>query len=251
MVVGGGPLRVRAILVRFRPDRFVASLVQATDGSRVRGVWVVDSAAEDVAIAVNAGQFAEAGPWGWIVRDGLESAPPGSGPLAAAIAFTRSGAVRWLDGTGITGAQAALGGGRAPRAGARAAANGAGADPIETAFQSYPRLLAGGSVPSAIRTGTGVDARHRDARLALGQLRDGRILLALTRFGERESAVSRIPIGLTLAETAALMGSLGCADAMMLDGGLSAQMFLRPSRGEPIMWRGVRRVPVALVFRRR
>lgn len=238
VTVNGGPLRVHVILVRLHPSDFTAHLVQATDASRVRGSWIVDSAAADAVVAVNAGQFEEAGPWGWIVRDGRELAPPGAGPLAAAIGFTRAGNVRWIDGNGQAAERAALG------------AGGAG-DRIETAFQSYPRLLTAGSIPSAIRTGTGVDSRHRDARVAIGQMHDGRIILALTRFGARESVVSRIPVGLTLAETAALMGSLGCSNAMMLDGGLSAQMMIRPAGAEPIFWRGARRVPVGLVFKRR
>jgi exopolysaccharide biosynthesis protein len=189
------------------------------------------------------------------VRDGREIAPPGYGPLAAGIAFTRSGAVRWLDAAGTDRARATLtaGSGRvvsgaAPAVAETSAAGRQAEDPIVAAFQSYPRLLAGGAVVPAIRSGQGVDARHRDARLAIGQTRDGRLVLALTRFGQRESAVSRIPIGLTLAETAGLMGSLGCTDAMMLDGGLSAQLMVRSHSGAPMLWRGARRVPVALVF---
>lgn len=227
--VGGGPLNVHVVLARFRTDQLRADLVRMTDASQLRGAWIVDSAAADVRIAVNAGQFEETGPWGWIVRDGLQVQPPGAGPLAAAVTFSDSGRVSFLTGADIA---------RAPTH-------------VHTAFQSYPRLLIGGDVVSAIRTGTGVDAGHRDARLAIGKTRDDRVILALTRFGSRETAASRIPIGLTLPETAALMGALGCADAVMLDGGLSAQMMLRPVTGPPLFWRGVRRVPVALVFRER
>ena len=122
---------------------------------------------------------------------------------------------------------------------------------LRVAFQSYPRLLQDGAVPLAIRTGRGVDVRHRDTRLAIGELRDGRLLIALTRFGVRESAVARLPIGLTVPETAALMGALGARDAVMLDGGLSAQLMVRDAGREPLMWRGLRKVPVALVFRER
>src|SRR5690606_4774501 len=102
-----------------------------------------------------------------------------------------------------------------------------------------------------VRTGRGVDATHRDARLALCTLRDGRLLLALTRFGARDNVISRLPIGLTLAETAALMGAIGCADAVMLDGGLSAQLMVRNGNGAAEYWRGGRRVPLALTFRGR
>jgi hypothetical protein len=229
--VNGGPLRVHTILARLDPGTLRADLVQLTDASRARGAWTVDSAGPDILLAVNAGQFAEAGPWGWLVRDHRELAPPGRGPLAAAVAFDSAGRLAWLDGPAISRAR---GPGR----------------PV-TAFQSYPRILAGGLVPPEVRDGRGVDPAHRDTRLAIGQLRDGRVLIALTRFGLRENAVARIPIGLTVPEMAALMGALGCADAVMLDGGLSAQLMLRDKRSEALIWRGSRKVPVALVFRDR
>jgi hypothetical protein len=233
ITVGAGPLRVHVILARFDPSQFKADLARAVDASGVRGVWTVDSAAADIRIAVNAGQFAETGPWGWMVVNGREVAGPGRGPLATGIAFDSAGNLHWLDPSGLDSARRSR-------------------QHFMTAFQSYPRLLSAGSVTTAIRTGNGVDSGHRDARLALGQRLDGRIIIALTRFGVRETVASRIPIGLTLRETAALMGALGCRNAVMLDGGLSAQMLIRTdSPDSTLIWRGARRVPVALVFRER
>jgi exopolysaccharide biosynthesis protein len=48
---------------------------------------------------------------------------------------------------------------------------------------------------------------------------------------------------------AALMGALGCRDAVLLDGGISGQLLLRgPSAGRDAQaWRGIRRVPLGLV----
>jgi hypothetical protein len=46
---------------------------------------------------------------------------------------------------------------------------------------------------------------------------------------------------------AAVMGALGCARAVLLDGGLSAQLMVRDARGTARTWAGLRRVPIGLV----
>jgi hypothetical protein len=43
------------------------------------------------------------------------------------------------------------------------------------------------------------------------------------------------------------MGALGCARAVMLDGGISAQLQLRDSTGAVQRWPGWRRVPLGLL----
>lgn len=43
------------------------------------------------------------------------------------------------------------------------------------------------------------------------------------------------------------MGALGARHAVMLDGGISAQMLIRPQGGAGRQWRGLRPVPLALV----
>ncbi|HEX7078733.1 MAG TPA: phosphodiester glycosidase family protein, partial [Candidatus Eisenbacteria bacterium] len=108
-------------------------------------------------------------------------------------------------------------------------------------------------VPPALRTpGSGVDLSHHDARLALGTTRDGRMLIAMTRFDVMSEAAGSIPLGPTTPEMAAVMGALGASDAVMLDGGISAQLLLRdPARKAPLEWRGLRRVPLALIARSR
>jgi len=45
------------------------------------------------------------------------------------------------------------------------------------------------------------------------------------------------------------MGALGARDAMMLDGGISAQLMLRTANGSVKEWPGLRKVPLALVAR--
>jgi exopolysaccharide biosynthesis protein len=125
---------------------------------------------------------------------------------------------------------------------------------VVTAFQSYPTLLAGdGVVPPALRApGRGVDLTHRDARLAIGETRDGRLLVVMTRFDALGEAAGAVPIGPTTPEMVAVMGALGARDAVMLDGGISAQMVMRdPATGKRLRWPGWRKVPLALVVRPR
>jgi exopolysaccharide biosynthesis protein len=120
-----------------------------------------------------------------------------------------------------------------------------------TAFQSYPAVLArDGEVPAPLFTeGSGVNLRHRDARLSLGLLRDGRILVAMTRFEGLGGALSNLPFGLTTPEMAAVMGALGASRAVLLDGGISSQLLVRETSGEVRTWRGIREVPLGLVAR--
>ena len=228
----GEAWRLRVILVRLDPARFHFDLAQraARDG---RAAWTVDSAPAEAALALNAGQFAYAAPWGWIVRDGRELQPPGHGPLSAAFVVDTAG--------------------RPSIAPAESIAVLRASGTVRLAFQSYPAVLLGdGDVVAPLRAaGRGVDVAHRDARLAIGELRDGRILIALTRFDAVGEALETLPFGLTAPETAALMGALGARRAVLLDGGISAQLTLRGADGQRKSWRGIRRVPLALVARPR
>ena len=225
----GEAWRVRAILVELEPGkvRLETRMLQRPDGGPLR--WTVDSAPPEAIVAINAGQFTSAGPWGWLVRSGEETRPPGSGPLAPALVVDTAGAARLVPPDSL------------------AAWRG---DPtVREAFQSYPALLAGdGEIPLPLRLpGLGVDLDHRDARLALGLDRGGRLLIAITRFEGLGGALSNLPFGLTTPEMAALMGALGCRRSMLLDGGISSQMRLRLPGGETRAWRGIRRVPLGLV----
>jgi exopolysaccharide biosynthesis protein len=94
-----------------------------------------------------------------------------------------------------------------------------------------------------------VNLEHRDARLALGTLGDGRVLIALTRFDALGGSFGRIPFGLTTPEMAAVMGALGCREALALDGGISAQLLLRQKDGVVRTWPAIRSVPLGLIAR--
>lgn len=234
----GEGARTRVVLVRLDPARVRLALDtlaperRTRDGARVRTArWTLDAAPRAALVAVNAGQFAEdlfgERPFGWTVLGGREWQAPGQGALASAVVVDTAGRVRIE-----------------PPSALASPARGAG---VAWAFQSYPSLLDGdGAVPALLRAGDAIDRTHRDARLAIGTLRDGRVLLALTRFDALGPALGAIPLGLTVPETAALMGALGCDRAVMLDGGISAQLLVR-DRGTVRRWRGWRAVPMGLV----
>jgi len=216
---------VRVIVARLDPALLDFRLIKPTDGPVFAGRWDISDAPDDAIFAVNAGQFTDQ-PWGWLVDDGRERQRPGTGPLAPGVVVDSSGAVRLVPPDSI----GALRGG------------------TRLAFQSYPTLLQGdGEIPLPLReAGHGVDLSHRDARLALGVLRDGRLLVAITRFEAPGGVVANLPVGLTTPEMAAVMGALGARNAVLLDGGISSQMLIREP-GETHQWTGWRRVALGLV----
>lgn len=220
--------RTKLVVVRIDPARHRFAL-QLGQGMSFAPNWAVDSAGDSALVAVNAGQFGRMLPWGWLVMAGRELAPPGFGPLSMAVVFDSSGAVRFIDADSIAGARAS---GR-----------------IANAFQSYPTLLVGdGDVPALLRTDTSsvIDLAHRDSRVAIGAMRDGRIVIAITRFNALGDAAAKVPFGLTVPEMAALMGALGCRRAMSLDGGISGQLAVREG-GTLRKWTAWRYVPLGLL----
>jgi hypothetical protein len=225
----GEAWRLRIILARIDPGRVRFSLEKALTSDSLAGAWTIDSAPASAVLAMDAGQFSYGRPWGLVVRNGVEEQPPGRGPLSTAVMFDSAGAISLATASEIPTALATT-------------------HPTD-AFQSYPTLLTGdGQIPRALRTaGRGIDVGHRDSRLALGTLRDGRVLVALTRFDGLHGVLSVVPFGPTVPEMAAIMGALGCHDAVMLDGGISGQLSLRDSSGETRAWRGLRKVPMGIV----
>jgi phosphodiester glycosidase len=229
----GEARRTDVVLVRLDPRRTTLRLdlppADASPSGWLSPVgWTIGAAPGNARVALNAGQFTSGGAWGWLVRDGDEIQPPRVAPLAPAVVVDGTGAVHIVPARAIDSVRAA---GR-----------------IAQAFQSYPALLEGGRVPVPLqRAGLGVDVAHRDARLALGVLPDGQVLIALTRFAGLGGVLGRLPFGLTTPEMAALMGALGCKDAELLDGGVSGQLLVRDAAGEAHEWAGMRRVPAGLV----
>jgi exopolysaccharide biosynthesis protein len=221
----GEAWRTRVVLARLDPRQVTLSLEAAfTEDS----LWTVGDAESSAALAVNAGQFRGALPWGWVVTGGRQLISPGQGPLAGAVVVDRSGVVRIVPPGDVVAEQ---------RRGE-----------VREAFQSYPMLLENGVLPEAlVRPDLGVAVDHRDARLALGTLPDGRVVVALTRFDALGPRLGRLPFGFTSAEMARVMRALGCRDAILLDGGISGQLMVREAGGEARTWAGVRRVPLGLV----
>jgi hypothetical protein len=222
---------VRIIAMRVEPRLFDFSLVHETKANRMTGAWTVDVAPDDAAFAFNAGQFKETGPWGWLVLNGEERRNPGVGPLSVGIAFDSAGAMRWVSFGDLAKA-------RADRA-------------VRFAFQSYPTLLFDDVVPVLPARSELLDRTHRDARLILAQDRAGRMLLVLTRYDGLGAVSGRVPIGLTVPESIVLIAAMGARHAVMLDGGVSAQLLVRDARGSARTWKGLRAVPLALVGRAR
>lgn len=233
-VAGDGEAwRLDIILVRLDPHRVSLRLEKAIRADSLAGAWKINSAPSDAVLAIDAGQFSYGRPWGWVVRRGVEEQPPGRGPLSTGVMVDSSGNITLISGTELVGVPAR-------------------AHPAE-AFQSYPTLLTGdGDIPAPVRgkpadSANAIDLAHRDSRLALGQLRDGRILIALTRFDGLGGVLDFVPFGPTVPEMAAIMGALGCRSAVMLDGGISGQMLLREPGGATRTWPGLRDVPLGLI----
>jgi hypothetical protein len=220
--------RTRLLLLRYDPARVRLDLVTRIREDYRGGDWTIDQTSPGAIASLNAGQFSGIAPWGWSVVEGREVRAPGTGPLSMAVVEDANGVLHFVEPDSIGVVRTRAG--------------------VRTALQSYPTLLKGrGEIPAAIMTpGLGVDVPHRDARLALGKLQDGRILILLTRFDGLGAAGSAIPFGITLHETASLLHGLGAEQAVALDGGISAQMLVRDSTGRTRAWHGWRKVPAGL-----
>jgi hypothetical protein len=224
----GATQRVRVIVVRLAPDSVRFALDTAFADGLLKATWTLDAAPDSAVLALNAGQFSGSLPWGWVRLRNAEFLPPQPGPLSTAVVIDRNGRLRLVAPDSIPALRRS--------------------HDVQAAFQSYPTLLAGdGEVPLPLRQDGGVSLTHIDARLAIGELRDGRVVVVLTRFDALGDALGGVPLGLTTPEMAALMGALGCRRAVMLDGGISAQLLVRDSAGATRRWTGIRRVPMGLV----
>jgi uncharacterized protein YigE (DUF2233 family) len=223
----GEAWRIRLIVARLDPRLVRFRLDTASRDGGSHPAWTIERARPEALFAINAGQFPQTLPWGWVVLDGRQYLAPGAGPLSVGVAFDSTGAVRWIPADSLDTPVARRG--------------------VAAAFQSYPVLLTDGTVPLPLRApGEAINLTHRDARAALGQVADGRILAVVSRFDGANGVLDFVPFGLTTPEMAAVMGALGARNAVMLDGGISSQLLIRDA-GEIRRWRGLREVPLALV----
>lgn len=227
--LGANAVRNRLIIVRMPTSRMSFVLDVARRGDAMVP-WSLETAPRDADVALNAGQFTDAGPWGWVVHRHQELRPPGVGPLAGAFVVDSGGAVAILNASELASWRAPL---RAVEA-----------------IQSYPMLLSDSARPplALCDARAGVDLTHRDARLAIGLTRDGVLLIVMSRYVLPGGSISRVPIGPTTPETAEIMRRLGAERALMLDGGLSAQLLVREGQ-DALRWPGLRAVPLALLAR--
>jgi hypothetical protein len=229
VALGTRGIRARMIVVDIDPTGIALSLEIARDGRDVVP-WSLDDVPPDTPLAFNAGQFTDAGPWGLVVHRGREWQPAGSGPLSGALVVDSGGRVSITGPTGLDGVRA-MGG-------------------VQEALQSFPLLLENARAPSLLCSATtALDRTHRDIRFAIGVRADGHVLLALSRYEGAGALAERLPVGPTTPEMAEVMYRLGARDALMLDGGLSAQLLLRDG-SVTHRWDGLRRVPLAIVGRR-
>jgi hypothetical protein len=228
----GEAWRVGVVLVRIDPAQVTWRLRWGM-GEAYKKSWTIGGADSSATVALNAGMFNGSGPFGWTVVDGEMRNTIGTGPLAPAFVVDSAGVATLVPAESLQ---------------ARRAAGG-----VAMAFQSYPELLRNdGEVPAMLQAATAaIDLTHRDGRLAIGELRDGRWLIALTRFEGVGGVLSFLPFGLTVPEMSAVMGALGCRRAVSLDGGVSAQLALKRVDGSREAWRGLRKVALGLELQTR
>jgi exopolysaccharide biosynthesis protein len=223
----GEAWRTRLVVARVDPSRVRFQLDTAFTVKREAN-WTLDHAPGAALLAINAGQFEATMPWGWVAIDGRRWLPAQNGPLSAALMEDTDGVLHWVRAEDIHRVSNEI--------------------VARWAFQSYPAVLAGDSILPPLREGgRGVDVEHRDARAGICLTRSGELVVAITRFDAVGGALHFIPLGLTVPEMGAVLGALGCRDAMLLDGGISARLRLRDARGKPHDWEGLRPVPLALV----
>lgn len=228
VTLGARRVPVSITAVQLDPRKIRLSLEIHREGTKVLP-WTIGHAPQDVIVALNAGQFTDDGPWGWVVHRGREYQPPGSGSLAGALVIDSTGSAHIVDANSIPALR--------------------NTSHVVEAVQSYPLLLKGSAqVPGALCMRDSVDATHRDRRLAVGIRADSTVVIALSHYDGAGSAGERLPIGPTTQEMVAIMRRLGAVQAIMLDGGLSAQLLLRDEHATH-RWPGLRGVPLALIGR--
>lgn len=225
---GENKLPILVIVAIVATTRTQLSLDIARDGDKL-DAWSLSNAPINARFALNAGQFTDDGPWGWVMHRGREQQRPGTGALAGALIVDTAGRWSLVDADEILKHRFSLS--------------------VREAVQSYPTLINRlGRIPPSLCAGSkDVDRTHRDTRLVVGTLSSGELVIAMTRFDGLGETAERLPLGPTTPEMIEVMRALGATRALMLDGGLSAQLLIRTAGGLAHEWAGLRKVPLALV----
>ncbi len=217
--------RNRVAIVEMDAARFWFTLgLAAPTARRTAADWL--AADSGLVLAANTGLFRENGtPQGLVQVEGRR----------------RSAVAGWLDAVVVI-TDGALG--------VTDVAGALALPPGVSAFQTLPALVRDRQVVFGATTGLRLSRTHRDRRITLCLGDDGRVRLLLSNDDVFGPAASRIPVGLTIPEQAAIAAGAGCRDAVALDGGISAQIAVRAG-GRVVRMPGWRRVPLMLVARRR
>ncbi|GDX81560.1 hypothetical protein LBMAG42_33710 [Deltaproteobacteria bacterium] len=185
------PRDIDLVVVRIDPARWQFRVWGRADWSRAPVATLAQEAG--LVLAVNAPYFAEDGPLGLVVSDGVSRNRQGS-RRAAHFLVDRGGRPRIVN------------------------QKSADVSGVEQGFQGFPAIMTAGRTFSYLRTGgRGFDVRVADRRTAACVTGDKRVLLVATDTWTG---------GLSLSELATALGALGCVDAMGFDGGASTALSL-------------------------
>ena len=220
----GGLLANSVAIVEIDPARYRFSLAAAHGfAPRAADAWMADTG---LTAAFNTGLFRKDGsPQGVVLIDGARYGSRAEW-LDAAVTV-EDGVPRLLDPVATD-------------------ALGAGA----SAFQVLPWLVRGGRVALGVTSGLRLSRTHRDRRFTFCLEPGGMVQLLLSNFEVFGQPAGTIPAGLTMPEQATIAAAAGCADAVALDGGISAQLVVRFPRRVHRM-PGWREVPLMMLIRPR
>lgn len=194
------PHVVGVVVVRVDPDRWRFRVWGRPDWSAAS----VDTLAREagMSLAVNAAYFAEDGPLGLVVSDGVRRQRQAKN-RAAHFLVPRGTRPRVVNEKRVPLPE------------------------LEQGFQGFPAIMSSGRTFSYMRAGgRGFDVWRVDRRTAGCVDREGRVVLLVT---------DTLTNGLSLEELATLLGGLGCVDAMAFDGGGSTGLSVRVEGHERVV----------------
>ncbi len=210
------PRPVSLVLVRVDPARWRFRVYGRADWSRASVAELADEAG--LALAVNGPYFAEDGPLGLVVSDGVVRNRQGSRRAAHFL-------VRSADGGPVVVNEKLT-----PVSG------------IDQGFQGFPAVMTAGRTFGYLRTGgRGFSVREADRRTAACIDNTGHTVLLATDTWTN---------GVSFADLATVLGGLGCVDAMAFDGGASTALWLDVG-GTRLNVEGLDAVPVVVGAERR